>query len=474
MQPLKIENKDPAHSNCVICFELPPEYAGDAAPTRYRVLNFDSYLQYAKTRPDSSCIVIGTDNARKGCKLLKNLRAEPASALKPIYLLNSLGDPADRMSDGVVGSVEEAFSKAARIAPLLVELDAASLTGPDNDTYRLLGYLYSRPKQCLEPCGHWRNRKFYGFPMVDAILGATGDTTLLQNLMERKLIAPLRLVDRLRHCPECDGTHLNYIDICPACGGIDIQQKPFLHCFSCGHVAPEEQYLSNGILACPQCAARLRHIGVDYDRPLENYQCSGCRDVFIEPQISVRCMHCHSPSAPDELIPRPVYAFQLTEKGRVIARTGAADDVFSLIDNLNMVASSYFVSVLDWLLSLCRRHDEEQFGLIGIRIRNLVELTDRIGRHKVRELMDEFARRVHELIRSTDLAARMNQYTLWLLLPKTDVKGNHVVLDRIEALQSDEQTGLQLATTSYHAPSQMLPKETATLLLARLEGMIVE
>ncbi len=122
----------------------------------------------------------------------------------------------------------------------------------------------------------------------------------------------------------------------------------------------------------------------------------------------------------------------------------------------------------------CRRHDEEQFSLVGIRIHNLVELTDRIGRPKVRELMDEFARRVHALIRSTDLATRMNQYTLWLLLPKTDAKGNQVVLDRIDALQSDNLTGLQLATTSYHAPSQMIPKETATLLLARLEGMIAE
>ena len=51
---------------------------------------------------------------------------------------------------------------------------------------------------------------------------------------------------------------------------------------------------------------------------------------------------------------------------------------------------------------------------------------------------------------------------------------SEVVLDRIDALQSDNPTGLQLATTSYHAPSQMIPKETGTLLLARLEGMIVE
>jgi GGDEF domain-containing protein len=474
MRPPGIAENQPAASLCIVGFALAPKYRAEPLPAGCRVLNFDGYLHYIKARPEASCFVIGTDNADKGCKLLKNLRAEAATALQPIFLLNALGDPADRMSDGVVGSITEAVAQAAEITPLLRELDAQSLADPDNDTYRLLGYLYSRPKLSLEPWCHWRNRKFYAYPLVDAMLGLTGDQALLQNLVERKLISPVRLADRLRHCPKCDGTHLNYIDTCPGCGGIDIRQKPFLHCFTCGHVAPEEQYFSSGVLVCPKCAARLRHIGADYDRPLENYQCNGCDHVFIEPLVSARCMHCHTPSSPDELVPRPVHAFQLTEKGRISARTGALEDMFSLIDNLNTVTVAYFVSVLDWLLSLCRRHDEEQFSLVGIRIRNIVELTDRVGRHKVRELMDEFARRVHALIRSTDLAARMNQYTLWLLLPKTDIKGNKVVLDRIMELRSDDQTGLQLAATSYHAPSQMIPKETAKLLLARLEGMIAE
>nr|WP_309294963.1 hypothetical protein [Aeromonas caviae] len=27
------------------------------------------------------------------------------------------------------------------------------------------------------------------------------------------------------------------------------------------------------MLLCPNCFSRLRHIGSDYDRPLENYRC---------------------------------------------------------------------------------------------------------------------------------------------------------------------------------------------------------
>jgi GGDEF domain-containing protein len=472
---LSISNKiSSASGSNVICFALPGNQVDDTVPSRYRLLKFDSYLEYAKSRPDTFCFVIGTDNINKGCKLIKNLRADPASSIKPIYLLKSLSDRVDPMTDGVVSSIREAYERGTEMVNRLLELDSDSLIGPENDTYRVLGYMYSRPDACLEPHGHWRNKRFYAFPVLNAMFDHVDDSALLQNLLDRKLVEPLRLMDRLRHCSQCDGTHLNYIDICPNCADIDIVQVPFLHCFTCGHVAPEEQYVSQSVLACPKCAARLRHIGVDYDRPLENYQCKGCRHVFIEPAISVRCMHCHTPSAPDELIPRSVYTYQLTEKGRTSARTGAVEDVFGLIDNLNNTTVSYFESILDWLLSLCRRHHEEQFSLVGVRIRNVVELTDRIGRHKVRALMDEFARRVHELIRSTDLATRMNQYTLWLLLPKTDVQGNAVVLDRIRLLKSDDPSGLSLSTTSYHAPSQMIERETAKLLLARLEGMITE
>ncbi len=60
------------------------------------------------------------------------------------------------------------------------------------------------------------------------------------------------------------------------------------------------------------------------------------------------------------------------------------------------------------------------------------------------------------------------------MLPKTDVSGNKTVLERILAIQSDDKTGLQIASTSFHAPSQMVAGEQARLLMARLEGEIVE
>jgi GGDEF domain-containing protein len=470
--PSATSRDDNGNQGKVVCFVLDPEFKELAAKAPVPVLILEAYAAFSQSPAEALCFVIATHDAAKAVVLAQTLRADAALGLKPIFLLAPLGEASERLCDGVVATLAEAWDKAGRMARLLADLDPAGLADPLNSAYRLLGFLYARPDCVLSPSGQWQQERFYSYPLADAIVENAADA--IADLVQRKLIAPARLVDRLRHCPKCDAAHLNYIDTCPNCTGIDIGQKPFLHCFTCGHVGPEERFFSQERLVCPQCAALLRHIGADYDRPLENFQCNGCGHVFIEPQVAAHCMHCRQVNAPDALIARPVHTLQLTDKGRLSVRTGDVEDVFESLDSLNNVPRAYFESILEWLLALCRRHKEEQFSLVAVRIGNIMELTDRIGRFRVRALMDEFARRVRELIRTTDLTTRTSRHTLWLLLPKTHAPGQQIVRDRILKLRSEDNTGLDLVTAGYHAPSQTIAGERAKLLLARLEGEIGE
>jgi GGDEF domain-containing protein/DNA-directed RNA polymerase subunit RPC12/RpoP len=271
-----------------------------------------------------------------------------------------------------------------------------------------------------------------------------------------------------------DKCHHNFVDVCPQNRSIDIVQKPFLHCFTCGHVAPEETFLSSGALVCPNCMTRLRHIGSDYDRPLENYVCNDCGHSFIEPSIVARCLSCGSQNSTETLIPRQIYSLRLTERGRVAAQTGNMEDLFALFDNLNYVAPPFFQTILDWMLALCRRHAEERFSLIGVRVVNILELTERIGRHRMSELLDEFALRLREAIRTTDLTTRTSQWVLWLLLPKTDSAGCEVLVQRLREIAKNsrqpEGVGLEIDVVSFSAPSDIVNEEPAALLLPRLMG----
>jgi GGDEF domain-containing protein len=459
----------------LVYFALQSAFEGLERGTDVAVRSFPDFASFAESRGHAMGFVIGTEQAEKGKTLLTQLRRDPQSAVKPIFLLRSLGEAVDSISDGVVRSFEEAYERSKPIDRLIRELDPEMSTASEMNVYRVLGYLYARPDTRLVPLRHWSNESLYTFPLVDAMLDPAEDADpLLRNLTDRKLLKYAVLLNRLRQCPKCSGVHLVFVDVCPACTHIDISQKPFLHCFTCGNVAPEEDFLSRGTLACPNCNARLRHIGADYDRPLENYVCNACGQASIEPDIIAECQHCESRTKPEELVPRDVHSLEITERGRLAARTGSLEDMYALLDSLNNVSPGHFEFQVDWLLSLCQRHAEERFSLIGIRLQNMLELTERIGRHRMVGLMDEFVGRIRENLRSTDLTARTAQHNLWILLAKTDGPGCRIVLGRISEMEThtkqDEGVGLQFSSVTFSAPQDMNQGETAKLLMARLEG----
>jgi len=150
------------------------------------------------------------------------------------------------------------------------------------------------------------------------------------------------------------------------------------------------------------------------------------------------------------------------------------EDVYALLDSLNNVNPAFFEAILDWLLKLNRRHEDVSFSLIGIRLLNVLELTEVIGRRRVSELMDGFVGRIRELIRTTDLTTRTSRQNFWILLPKTDDTGSGVVLSRIVETQQDtrqqEGVSLEINTACFCAPSDSQEGESAPLLLARLSG----
>lgn len=420
-------------------------------------------------------VAIGTTDEPCAKAALIALRQRPETSVKPIFLLSSMAEHVAHLADGVADSVEAAYGNAQTIDGRLKELDNSLFTDKDAIVFRLLAFLYARPHFRFEPMQHWSYPALYRFPLVDSILGPDENSRIwLDNLVQRNLLRHGSLKDRIRLCPQCEHAHLNFIDVCPNCTGIDILQKPFLHCFTCGHVSPEEAFIEKGYLACPNCSVRLRHIGADYDRALESYRCNSCEHVFEEPEVNAHCQHCATKSQPKDLLPRSVYPFEITEQGSAAVKTGMLEDVYALLDSLNNVNPSVFEAILDWLLKLNRRHEDVTFSLIGIRLLNVLELTEIIGRGRVTELMDGFVGRIRELIRTTDLTTRTSRQNFWILLPKTDEPGSGVVLSRINQTQKDtrqeEGVALEINTVCFCAPDDSQQGESAPLLLARLSG----
>ena len=407
---------------------------------------------------------------------LRRLRAIPELAAAPVILLRDPGSRAvTLLADGLAPDPASAAALMGPMQSRLGSLPADILAQGQN--FRLLAYLFCRPDAVLEPLRRWDSAMVYSYPAVEALADPGTDIDAwLRNLLDRSYLEAAALVDRLRQCPTCSHAHHNFVDACPHCRSIDIVQTPFLHCFTCGHIAPEESFLKNGTLVCPQCTARLRHIGADYDRPLENQACKACGRSFIEPEVTARCLHCGAENQTDRLVVRQIHSYRLTERGRTAAMTGNLEDIYALFDRLNYVRPPFFIELVDWLLSVCRRHSDERFSLAGIRLSNVVELTAMLGRHRAAELVDEFAMRLRETVRRTDLTTRTDQRTLWLLLPKTESPGCALLLKRLEDIRDQTRqpdgTELQFNAVSFSAPAEQQAGETAALLLARLDGQL--
>ncbi|WPN49124.1 MULTISPECIES: diguanylate cyclase [unclassified Pseudomonas] len=282
------------------------------------------------------------------------------------------------------------------------------------------------------------------------------------------------LVDRIRLCSGCGSGRLNYVDVCAECQALDISRQPSLHCFTCGHVGPQESFLKDGTLLCPNCLNRLRHIGSDYDRPLENYRCRSCQAFFVDADVQARCLDCGLAHAPDKLRVREIRHYRLSEAGRLRCRQGFNNEVVAVnhFGQLNLLGGKDFYDLLTWQIQIVRRYQQPAFSLIGLRFVNLADTLLRLGEHRGHAFVDSLVDRLQKTVRETDRCSRSSEEFLWLMLPHTGAEGLLSVKQRLakvaELFSAPEVSQIFLRVVSFTAPQDLLEQEDGELLLARL------
>ncbi len=434
---------------------------------------FDDYALFIGASFDAAGFVVNAADDEQCLQTLRQIRADRDHWFKPIYLLQELSPAAASLSDGLVASAEQALAKLERFWQRGEAL--ADLPIPQSGEERVLRYLFPRPEYLLEPLRDWRYPQLYHLPLLDVLLGSdAGQMNWPAKLHGRGLLEPVDLIDRVRACPQCADAHISFIDVCPSCQSIKISEQLFLHCHTCGNVAPQEHFLTTGALMCPKCYGALKHIGVDYDRALDNFSCEGCRRIFTEPEIRARCHLCDWSGISEHLVMRPIESLRLSDLGRLAVRGGKLGEIYAVLDSLNYINLQFFQYFLDWYLRLGRRHPDMVFGLLCIKLANVHDLLEQLGLNRVSSIIDAFAERLRELIRTTDLSTRTSDELLWLLLPHTPEEGCRVVLGRILDIQrltrQEDGAELKLSGQLVAAPQGIGTGETAQLLMARIMG----
>lgn len=428
------------------------------------VVVFPDWAAFLRAAPPVAGFLIALPDPVEAARLAESLRASPWWERIACTLP---GFPASPLFDGEATpalAADKALKGEARRQTLNLPLLALEAEE------RLLAFLYLRDNARLVPVLDPGHRLLYRYPLAEAVAANAAEIRgWLAGLVRRQLLEAEELVSRVRHCPACGSAHLLFIDVCPQCASIQIARAELLHCFTCGQVDEENRFISESGMRCPNCHTALRHIGVDYDRALSRSRCAACQAIFVDASVLARCLHCGLGSEPGQLDVQEVSVLRLSSRGRAALRAGAIAESFAALESANYVVPAYFQHLLGWMLATARRHRELHFGLVRVEFLNVPDILEAVGPMRSFMLLDEFARRLREILRASDVTTRTPEDHLLLLLPFTLPEG---VAKKINAFLARSAGGREAALAAHLSllacPRDVSPDEAPERVLGRI------
>lgn len=424
--------------------------------------NTRSLSDLSQWRPAELPVLLLNLPSEEQDRILLAIRRDSSRFLYPVFCVTQ-SPLSPILSDGLLSQLDE------RAPDMLERLSLLTPREHPDEMEKLAWYSWPRAHFRLLPRWQAGCRQGYSYPLLDCLLGADATASLPQLVSER-LLQIEQLVDRLRLCSSCSSAHLNFVDVCPECSHIAIQAKPAVHCFTCGHVDDQDVFMQQGLLRCPKCVTTLRHIGVDYDRPLEKYRCLSCHARFMEAAVQARCHECGRAHKPDDLLVSPIYEYRIGKLARHIAREGTQQLHLPLTWGAPM-AMDHFPWLLQWSNRLLQRHGGNH-TLLAIQIELLAELRAELGLLKTQQRLGALLARLQALFRDTDVVCQYADDRLLLLLPHTSVEDWQILQGRILALNNVE--GLDALTLNVQVEPlpTTLGEDTALWLSRWLDGSL--
>ncbi len=402
-------------------------------------------------------------------------RADPKHGIYPLYATRPQQTPdaiteqmLEHLLDGYVNQPSDAQAAAHSLWAGVGHQFDLPIDTPDA---RILSYLTLRGDQTLSPVHDWRSRELYRYPLLQAF-GASADAEVLGLLTQRGLLRRTDLVSRIRLCPACHGAHVLFVDSCPNCHGLEIESDESIHCFTCGHVASQRAFILAGGLQCPNCRTRLRHIGTEYDRPLEHHHCRRCAERFTEPEVITHCSICNHESRPELLVTQEAGRYTVTEYGRLsVLNHNLSAPVISL-ERHGMLHPQVFEQLLGWQSEIAAHHTDCRFTLLRLQIANLDDLASSMSAEAVSRLLRSLSERLPGFIRPGDVCTRTQSADFWVLMPQASTKDTQTLIERLqELLESSEAlhaADLRLSARALDSGQTVLAETTGNALMQKL------
>lgn len=410
---------------------------------------------------------------------MKILRGHPDYAERLIFLGRPSDEHAEALADGnaptdisiIMEKWEEWNTQRKNTPPI----DSSS-----DPLLTIDRWLSLRPNTWIKPIRNPVQRHLYSYPLVNALLNKSDidGLTLLEDKWRKGHYERGFLTDRIRTCRECNSGHLNYVDLCSQCRSLQIERQPCLHCFVCGHVNRQDKFRSDEGLSCPNCLTQLRHIGTDYDRPVENYQCRSCHSLFIDAAVEARCLSCGHRHETDELRVREIRPFRLSQVGRLQGNQTSSkrrEKEEQDTGDSRLITREKFIDLVNWQLSIyaASQHSPAYAtlcpALIAVR---LVPDTNQEADWNAAEKMERWMHAIVQALTTSERAQRERQDLIWILRPHCrshDIQTFHHYLQRhLQIIFKQEESPLSVDVQGRILSQTDNSNEDAELIQAHL------
>ncbi|MGQ0659222.1 MAG: diguanylate cyclase [Chromatiales bacterium] len=258
--------------------------------------------------------------------------------------------------------------------------------------------------------------------------------------------------DKIHICNICQHHALNFREICRRCGSSNVDIVDIIHHYRCGYNAPEAEFQDGMQYTCPKCEQKLRHIGVDYERPTSNYLCRVCSEVFADPKVDCQCLKCGAGMPAENVTVLTIHEYRTTTKGVLVASKGRIDseEERGVLDaDLGIYRYSYFEERLGQEMAAARRY-KRPLVLLAAGIDHYDRLRGQFGDMLMARRLKEVADLTRETLRESDCAAFHQGNILLMLLSDTPLEGAYVVAERMRRgiMQRPTSSGMPECTLS--------------------------
>ncbi len=419
--------------------------------------------------------------------LLKKLRTDPNPDLylKPVFIIHytNVNDPVtEQLHDGIIFSTEQIAEKVAYIETInkrMEHLDPEQLSTYEAQLFKkALNYMYTRDLRNFKPFPDISSSIAYSYPLLSIHFYSFEEAKVLEVLewaQQQNLIWP-DFTDRIYLCNSCSSGRLSYREICPSCESANLKSEDLVHHFSCGFIGPMSDFKNkvDSTLLCPKCSKTLRHIGVDYDKPSVINHCQNCNQVFQDFAVHAKCLQCAADTDVQYLVPKNIYLYKLTRKGRHAAISGlSGSDNKKVADVFGAVDEKTFTVMMHYEQERARQQSFNNTNIAVLNFENMHELLVKVGKGNEKKLITELVQIVRENINPADFICLPHVSTLYLCLRDKHIeqsersvahicqKINHLVSDNFKGvkLKINNKTEILSTTTPFEKQIHLINQE---------------